>query len=351
MLGLNIQENVPLAPLTTFKVGGPARYLVEAQGYDEVLFAVEYARSNHLPLFVLGGGSNLVIADAGWPGMVLKIGVKGMEERAGDNGKREFEVGAGEDWDNFVAQTVKRDCAGVEALSGIPGTVGGTPIQNVGAYGQEVSDTITQVKALDMMTMDIIDMAADECAFAYRTSAFNTTSKGRYLILGVTFGLTPGGAPKIEYADLKNRFGDKVPTLEQTRNAVREIRLSKAMLIVPDDDDCRSAGSFFKNPIVDASKYQEIVAAAIAANVPAPAKYDAGNDKIKVSAAWLVEQSGFPKGTSRGPVGISRKHSLALVNRGGATAKDILALKQEVQEAVLQKFGIKLTTEPVFVGF
>src|SRR4051812_17818927 len=161
MLGLNIQENIPLAPLTTFKVGGPARYLVEAQGYDEVLFAVEYARSNHLPLFVLGGGSNLIVADAGWPGMVLKIGVKGLEERTGENGQREFEVGAGEDWDSFVAQAVKRDCAGIETLSGIPGTVGGTPIQNVGAYGQEVSDTITSVKALDMMTMDIIDMTND----------------------------------------------------------------------------------------------------------------------------------------------------------------------------------------------
>src|SRR5437763_12189760 len=154
MLGLNIQENVPLAPFTTFQVGGPARYLVEAEGYDDVLFAVEYARSNHLPLFILGGGSNLVISDAGWPGMVLKIDVKGIDERAGEDGKREFEVGAGEDWDHFVALAVSRDCAGIETLSGIPGTVGGTPIQNVGAYGEEVSETIKSVKALDMMTMD-----------------------------------------------------------------------------------------------------------------------------------------------------------------------------------------------------
>jgi UDP-N-acetylmuramate dehydrogenase len=351
MLGLNIQENVPLAPLTTFKVGGSARYFVQAEGYDDVLFAVEYARSNHLPLFILGGGSNLVISDAGWPGMVLKIAVKGIDERAGEGGKREFEVGAGEDWDHFVALAVSRDCAGIETLSGIPGTVGGTPIQNVGAYGEEVSETIISVKALDMMTMDIIDMSNDECQFAYRTSAFNTTSKGRYLVLGVTFALTPGGAPRITYADLKNRFGDKQPTLEQTRNAVREIRQSKAMLIVPDDDDCRSAGSFFKNPVVEAAKYDEIAGIGTAAGLAAPPKYDAGAGKVKVSAGWLVEHSGFPKGTSRGAVGISRKHALAVVNRGEATAKDILDLKNEIQEAVLQKFGVKLSTEPVFVGF
>lgn len=351
MIGLNIQENVPLAPLTTLKVGGPARYLVEAQGYDEVLFAVEYARSNHLPLFIMGGGSNLVIADAGWPGMVLRVAIRGVEERAAENGKREFEVGAGEDWDNFVALTVKRDCAGVETMSGIPGTVGGTPIQNVGAYGEEVSETISSVRALDMMTMDIVDLPNEDCAFGYRKSVFNTTSKGRYLVMGVTFALTPGGAPRITYADLKNRFGDKQPTLEQTRNAVREIRLSKAMLIVADDEDCRSAGSFFKNPIVPEAKYQEIATLADKDGLGTPPKYPAAEGYAKLSAGWLVERSGFPKGTTRGNVGISRKHALAIVNRGEATAADIIGLKEDVQRAVSDKFGIELSSEPVFVGF
>lgn len=348
---MNIQENVPLAPLTTFKVGGPARYFVDASGYDDVLFTVEYARSNHLPLFILGGGSNLVVSDAGWPGLVLKIAIRGVDERPAEFSKLEFVVGAGEDWDNFVALTVKRNCAGVEALSGIPGTVGGTPVQNVGAYGEDVSESITSVQVLDMMTMQISELTNDECGFGYRKSIFNTTTRGRYIVLGVTFALTPGGSPKITYADLKNRFGDRNPTLQETRDAVREIRLSKAMLIVPDDDDCRSAGSFFKNPIVPAAKYDEIAGMATSNGLSVPPKYPAGEGQVKISAAWLVEQSGFPKGFTRGKVGISRKHSLAIVNRGGATAADILALKDEVQIGVQDKFGVHLSQEPVFVGF
>jgi UDP-N-acetylmuramate dehydrogenase len=348
---MNIQENVPLAPLTTLKVGGPARYFVDATGYDDVLFTVEYARSNHLALFILGGGSNLVVSDNGWPGLVLKVNVRGVEERATADGKLEFEVGAGEDWDNLVALTVKRNCAGIETLSGIPGTVGGTPVQNVGAYGEEVSETISSVRALDMMTMQIVDLTNEECGFGYRKSVFNTSTRGRYLILGVTFALTPGGSPKITYADLKNRFAGSQPTLQQTRDAVREIRLSKAMLIVPDDDDCRSAGSFFKNPVVDEAKYEEIAQIAATRGLPAPPKYPAGNGSVKVSAGWLVEQSGFPKGYSRGNVGISRKHALAIVNRGGATATEVVVLKEEVQMGVEENFGVRLSTEPVFVGF
>src|SRR4051812_24559953 len=285
MHGLNIQENVPLAPLTTMKVGGPARFFVEASGYDEVLFTVEYARSNHLSLFVLGGGSNLVVSDNGWPGMILKVAIRGIEEHPSADGKLEFEVGAGEDWDNFVALTVKRNCAGVETLSGIPGTVGGTPVQNVGAYGEEVSESITSVRVLDMMTMQIVDLSNEECGFGYRKSIFNSTTRGRYLVMGVIFALTPGGSPKITYADLKNRFGDTKPTLQQTRDAVREIRLSKAMLIVPNDEDCRSAGSFFKNPIVDAAKYDEIAQIAAGSGLAAPPKYPAGDGKVKVPAA------------------------------------------------------------------
>jgi UDP-N-acetylmuramate dehydrogenase len=345
---MEIQENIPLAPLTTFKVGGNARYFVEASTADDVMFGVEYARSNHFPLFVLGGGSNLVVADTGWPGLVLKIAISGIVEKESAD-KRTFEVGAGEDWDKFVALTVTRNCAGVETLSGIPGTVGGTPVQNVGAYGQEVSETITSVHVFDITTRQFRDLSNAECGFSYRTSIFNGTERGRYIVLKVTFALTPGGAAKIAYADLKRYFPEGgSPSLQQVRDAVREIRLSKAMLIVANDDDCRSAGSFFKNPIVDEAKYAEVAAAA---NGNVPPKYPAGDGRVKLSAAWLVEQSGFQKGFARGPVGISRRHSLAIVNRGGASAADILALKIEVQDGVRSKFGIELTPEPVFVGF
>lgn len=342
-----IQENVPLAPLTTFQVGGPARYFVEARSEQEVHAAVEHAQASALPLFVLGGGSNLVVSDRGWPGLVVKISLRGIIQR--DEGEKAiFEVAAGEDWDEFVADCVARECAGIECLSGIPGTVGGTPVQNVGAYGQEVANTITQVRVLDTTSGQVLDLQNSDSGFAYRTSIFNTRERGRYIVLRVTFALTPGGAPRIEYADLRKHFADRnhVPTLQDTREAVRAIRLSKAMLIVPGDDDCRSAGSFFKNPVLTREQYDQL--AAIASAVP---NWPANDGRVKVAAAWLVENSGFHKGLTRGEVGISRRHALAIVNRGGASAADIVALKDEIQQRVKQKFGIALQPEPVFVGF
>src|SRR5271166_2553859 len=200
-----LQENVPLAPLTTLKVGGPARYFVEAATIAEVAEAVNLSRSRNLPLFVLGGGSNLVISDAGWPGLVLKVGIEGIEERD-DHGKSLFEVGAGVEWDRFVARAVTRNCAGGECLSGIPGSVGGTPVQNVGAYGQEVSETIESVLVFDLKDGRVRELCAEACGFEYRTSIFNTSERGRFIILRVTYGLTPGGKPRVEYADLKRHF-------------------------------------------------------------------------------------------------------------------------------------------------
>ena len=233
-----IQENVPLAPLTTFKVGGPARYFVEAKTIAEVGEAVESARTRDLPLFVLGGGSNLVVCDAGWPGLVLKVAISAIEER-NENGRLLFEAGAGEEWDKFVARAVARNCAGVECLSGIPGSVGGTPVQNVGAYGQEVAETIESVQALDLKNGQVRELCSEACGFSYRTSIFNTTERGHYIILRVTYALTPGGAPRIQYADLKKHFAGwrETPTLADTREAVRRIRASKAMLITPGDED------------------------------------------------------------------------------------------------------------------
>ena len=293
-----------------------------------------------------------MVSDNGFSGLVIKIELRGVSQRD-EAGRRIFDVAAGEDWDEFVAKTVAQNCAGIECMSGIPGTVGGTPVQNVGAYGQEVADSITSVRVFDLEQNEIREMANPDLGFTYRTSIFNTAQRGRYIVLRVTYTLTPSGAPHIEYADLKKFFsGKKSPSLGETRDAVRQIRHSKAMLIVPDDPDCRSAGSFFKNPIVSAAQYAEVFEIAkrqrIQSDIP---KFPVSNGQVKLSAAWLVEQSGFRKGFSRGSVGISSKHSLAIVNRGGATAKDIVAFKNDVQKHVADQFGIKLQPEPVFVGF
>ena len=346
-----IAENVPLAPLTTLKVGGPARYFIEATTIAEVSEAVDFSRSRNLPLFVLGGGSNLVISDAGWPGLVLKIGITGINHRHGHD-EVVFEAGAGEDWDKFVGIVVTHNIAGLECLSGIPGTVGGTPIQNVGAYGQEVASSIDSVLVLDLKDGQPDELSKADCAFSYRTSIFNTTERGRYIVLQVNYSLKHGGEANIAYADLKKYFAGwgKKPTLANARDAVKKIRAGKGMLIAPGDDDCRSAGSFFKNPILSPDEYERLTARADAKNLQIPS-YPALVTQKKVSAAWLVEHSGFSRGYGNGSVGISRKHALAIVNRGNATAADIVAFKEAIQERVEEIWGILLEHEPVFVGF
>jgi UDP-N-acetylmuramate dehydrogenase len=350
---LKIQENIPLAPLTTLQIGGPARYFAEVRTEAGVKEAVAYAGDRRLPLFVLGGGSNLVIADEGWPGLVLKVALPGVEhEGEGDN--TIFYAAAGESWDHFVDRTVTHHCSGLECLSGIPGTVGGTPVQNVGAYGQEVSQTITGVRVLEIATGEIRTLTNADCGFAYRSSIFNASERGRYIVLEAGYRLKQKGRPTLEYADLKNFFAGAghPPTLQQVCEAVRKIRGSKAMLLVPGDEDCRSAGSFFKNPLVTPAEAARIQALA---QQRAPEKtlpqYPTKEGMVKLPAAWLVEQSGFRKGHARGPVGISHKHALAFVNRGGATARDIIALKDEVQQKVFDLWGVHLQTEPEFVGF
>jgi len=345
-----ILENVPLAPMTTLEVGGPARYFTEATSIEAVKVAVEHAQTQRLPLFVLGGGSNLVVSDTGWPGLVLKVGVTGIEETQ-DNGGVHFEVGAGEAWDRFVGRAVARHCGGIECLSGIPGSVGGTPVQNVGAYGQEVSNTIESVQVLDLRDNQIRELCPEACGFSYRSSIFNTSERGRYIILRVSFLLQLGAAPSLKYADLKRYFAgwSVSPTLAEARDAVRRIRSTKAMLIVPGDEDCRSAGSFFKNPILTREQWEDVNRRAALRGVQVPS-YPA-LDTRKISAAWLVERSGFSKGYSSGNVGISRKHALALVNRGNASAAEILTLKEQIQNRVEEIWGIRLEAEPVFVGF
>jgi UDP-N-acetylmuramate dehydrogenase len=346
-----IQENVPLASLTTLHVGGMARFFVEVKTHAEVSQAVQFASSRNLPLFVLGGGSNLVISDSGWPGLILRMAIAGVEEQNA-NDQLLFDAGAGEEWDKLVARAVAKNCAGIECLSGIPGSVGGTPVQNVGAYGQEVSDTIESVLAFDLKDCQIHDLCNEACGFAYRASIFNTSQRGRYIILRVTYALSRGGEARIQYADLKKEFAGwtKRPTVADVRHAVRQIRAAKGMLITAGDDDSRSAGSFFKNPVLSAEQYEELTRRAADKGLQVPS-YPALEAHKKVSAAWLVEHSGFGKGYSTGRAGLSRKHALAIVNRGHATAGDIIALKDAIQQRVEDIWGIRLHPEPVFVGF
>jgi UDP-N-acetylmuramate dehydrogenase len=343
-----LQEHVSLAPMTTFGVGGPARYFAETQDEDDVIMALAFSKTRHLPVFVLGGGSNLLVSDLGFPGMVLKVAAKGVQlEPAGDNIL--LTAAAGEDWDRIVASCVETNLGGVECLSGIPGFVGGTPVQNVGAYGQETADTLISVRALDRQTEEIVELTREQCGFAYRTSIFNTTHCDRYIVLQVTYSLPKNGIPLVKYPDLQRSLkqSTRPPTLSEVRSAVLEIRASKGMLIIDGDPDCRSAGSFFKNPIITNDEYARIQAAG---GSDAPA-YPAANGNVKTSAAWLIEHAGFAKGFALGPAAVSRKHTLALVNTGGAHAADILALAREIRRGVYDRFGIRLSPEPVFVGF
>lgn len=351
---LSIQENVPLAPFTTLQIGGAARFFVEVRSEEELLRAFDFASARCLPIFVLGGGSNVLIADEGFPGLVVRIALSGVVWR--NEGKHMLvTASAGEDWDRLVQLCVERELAGIECLSGIPGSVGGTPVQNVGAYGQEVSETIVSVRVFDRHEQSVIELTNAECRFDYRSSLFNTIARSRYVVLKVTYKLKPQGAPTLIYPDLIRLFAKRKvrPSLSEVREAVRLVRARKAMLIVPDDPDCRSAGSFFKNPIIawkdlvrieTLSKTQRLIHED--EQVP---HFAAGVGKWKIPAAWLIERAGFQKGYCQGRAGISSKHVLAIINRGGATALEVLNLAKAIQEQVQEKFGIFIRFEPVVV--
>jgi len=348
---MEILQNVALAPLTTLGIGGPARYFVDVRTASDAREAVLWAREQGQPLFILGGGSNLVVADEGWPGVVARIAIRGIERRRAED-EILYDAGAGAVWDEFVGRAVAEECAGVECLSGIPGSVGGTPVQNVGAYGQDVSETICRVEALDLDTLEFVSLGNRDCGFGYRGSRFNSADRGRYMILRVAFGLRPGGAPCLRYADLKAHFDEPAapPSLAQVRHAVLGIRRQKAMVVEAAEPDSRSAGSFFKNPLITRAHYQRIVERYQGTGLRVPS-YEAGDGRVKLPAAWLVEQAGVGRGFQLGPVAVSGKHALALVNRGGARAVDLLKLKNLVQAKVREAFAIELEPEPVFVGF
>lgn len=336
-----ILERVPLAPRTTLELGGPARFFVEAHDVSTLSRALAWARSRDLSVRILGGGSNLVVSDEGVAGLVIAVRMRGVTYT--EHGDRVIvEAQAGEPWDELVAETVARGLAGLECLSGIPGLVGATPIQNVGAYGQEVSDTIVAVRVCDPSGGRQWWIEAADCAFSYRDSAFKSGDLRDLVIVAVRFALRPGGAPAIRHAELERALGHGSRTLATVRQTVLALRRAKSMVIAADDPNRRSAGSFFTNPIVPAA-----FAERLAATHPTMPRWPQPDGRVKLAAGWLIEQSGICKGLRRGPVGVSSRHALALVHHGGGTTRQLLALADEVAAAVRARFGIVLEREPV----
>ncbi|MEV5316219.1 UDP-N-acetylmuramate dehydrogenase [Streptomyces sp. NPDC052687] len=344
-------HDAPLAPLTTFRLGGPATRLVTAETDAEVIAAVREADAGGTPLLLIGGGSNLVIGDKGFDGTALRIATRGLTLDG-----TTLELAAGEVWTDAVARTVEAGLAGIECLAGIPGSAGATPIQNVGAYGQEVSSTITEVIAYDRRAGETVTLSNEDCAFGYRHSRFKSDPE-RYVVLRVRFRLEDAGglSAPVKYAETARALGvepgDRVP-LADARETVLKLRAGKGMVLDPEDHDTWSAGSFFTNPILTDAQFAAFrarVRERLGADAEPPA-YPAGPGHTKTSAAWLIDKAGFTKGYGTGPARISTKHTLALTNRGNATTEDLLALAREVVAGVHEAFGITLVNEPVTVG-
>jgi len=373
-----ISENVPLARFTTLQLGGVARYYVQATNVNILQDAVNWAQNHQLPIFVLGGGSNIVVADNGFPGLVIHNKISGYKICSSDGRLIEKEpvlarntfapprqyggepilaqFGAGQGWQDFITFCVMRNLADVECLAGIPGTVGATPIQNVGAYGQEVSETIVSVEAFDLHTKSIVELSAAECEFGYRSSRFKAHDRNRFIITNVTYRLTPNGKPTIRYPELQRYLEEQnitSPNLIDVSHTVETIRHRKAMVIDPNDPDSRSVGSFFVNPTVTQEEFarvEERAAKYLRMGETMPV-FLAANHQVKLSAAWLIERAGITRGYIYGNVGTSTKHALAIINRGNGTAREVVELSELIQARVLDAFGIELTLEPVFVGF
>ena len=342
-------EHVRLAPHCTMGVGGPARFFVEVQDEAAVLAALEWARGRGVPLYVLGGGSNLVVGDEGIEALVVKIALRGIDTHEAD-GAVELTAAAGEPWDVLVARTVERGWAGLESLSGIPGLVGATPMQNVGAYGQEVSETVTVARALDTSTGSIVSFKNRECRFTYRDSLFRSGEPGRYVVLSVSYRLRPNGRAAVRYADVEKDLaarGVATPSLADVRASVIAIRRSKSMVLDSQDENRRSCGSFFTNPIIPSA---ELAAVKSRAGDPSMPRWPLPGGQVKLSAAWLIERAGYARGHADGPVGLSTRHALAIVAHDGARACDVVAFARRVQAAVAERFGVRLTPEPVFWG-
>jgi UDP-N-acetylmuramate dehydrogenase len=357
---VNLRENVRLAAYTTLQLGGPARYFVECATESEVRAALAHAADLGLPVFVLGGGSNVVFGDAGFPGVVLRVAIGGIAFGEGDGAAPEISAGAGADWDTLVQGAVERGWTGVECLSGIPGTVGGTPIQNVGAYGQEVAETLVRVTCLDRTTLERRTFTTAECEFGYRDSRFKRRDRGRYVVLDVTLRLRRDAPARVRYPELRDAiaragspsFDAAAPAdaVRLVRQTVLALRRAKSMVLDPADPNARSAGSFFMNPVLSAAAFAALErrwqGGGGAGAIPS---FPGGDDAVKVPAAWLVERAGFPKGYRRAGAAVSARHALALVNLGGTSA-ELLALADAIRTGVEGRFGIRLECEPEVVG-
>jgi UDP-N-acetylmuramate dehydrogenase len=346
----------PLSELTTLRLGGPAARMTSAESDSELIDAVRAADAAGEPVLVLAGGSNVVAADAGFPGTVVRVATHGVESSAMSDGRLRLDVAAGEHWDTLVAACVEQELSGIEALSGIPGSVGATPIQNVGAYGQEVADVIVGVRALDRSSGEVHDLDPEACLFDYRSSVFKR-DPGRWLVLRVTFALERTALSEpVRYAELATRLGiaerERAP-LAEVRAAVLALRRRKGMVLDPGDPDTVSAGSFFTNPILrarDFDAFAQRAAERLGADVRPPA-WPVDERTVKTSAAWLIERAGFTRGHGD-PAGIaiSSKHTLALTNRGAGTTAELVALAREIAGGVREAFGVELVPEPVFAG-
>ena len=353
-----IASDVALAPLTTLGLGGPARHYVEATDGETLASALVWARAEAIPVALIGGGSNVVVRDQGFDGLVIALRMRGVD--VAEQGERvHVTAAAGEPWDELVERTVSEDLAGLECLSGIPGLVGATPIQNVGAYGQEVASAIASVRVLDRATLRERVLSNADCGFSYRYSALKR-DPSRYVVLAATFALRKGGAPFVRYQELVSALGvgpgSSAPSLAEVRRTVIALRRGKSMVFDPSapDENTRSAGSFFLNPIIPSEQADALTARLVTegriSSASALPRYP-GNDAqhSKLAAAWLIEAAGFRKGERRGPVGISSKHALALVCHDGATASDLLAFAAEIEQRVHDRFGVQLEREPVLL--
>ena len=352
-----IREGVLLAPHTTLGVGGRARYFAECRSAAEVREGLLWARERNLRVQVLGGGSNILFADEGFGGLVLKVALEGVD--FADQG--EWVVvssGAGEDWDRLVRECVRRGLGGIECLSGIPGLVGGTPVQNVGAYGQEVKETIVRVEAIERETLAEVAFTNPECGFRYRQSRFKSEDRDRHVITRVSFRLQPRGRARLRYPELRRRVEESVdlerlesgaPVLGAVRRAVLDLRRGKSMVLDPADPNARSAGSFFLNPVLSRAEFGAFEERCRAAGCGGEIPLFETSEGLKVAAAWLVERAGFHKDYRRGGVGLSSNHALALVNRGGGSCRELVDLAADIQRKVYEKFAVRLEREPVVV--